>query len=243
MRYQRTKLLENKGNTQMIAHRGVSGILLENSVPAFELAGHHSYYGIETDVHVTKDGKFIIVHDDDLQRIAGLNLVIEDTDYDTLRALRFKDVYGDSEEEDQYLPSLNEYLEICKKYGKQAVLELKNKMTPQEVAGIADTVQASGWFEKTTFISFAGENLVELRKIYPAADAQYLLEDVSEADFQFMVKNRLDADLYWMCVTKELVERIHNEGLKVNCWTVDDEEAARRMMDYGVDFITSNILE
>ena len=192
---------------------------------------------------MTKDGKFIIVHDDDLQRIAGLNLVIEDTAYDILRALRFKDVYGDSEEENMYLPSLDEYLEVCKKYGKQAILELKNKMTPQEVKGIAAAVQASGWFEKTTFISFAGENLVELRKIYPAADAQYLLENVTETDFRFMVENRLDADLCWTCVTKDLVERLHSKGLKVNCWTVDEEETARRMMAYGVDFITSNILE
>ena len=135
------------------------------------------------------------------------------------------------------------FLFLLKKYKKQAVLELKNRMEKKYVLKIAQTIDGLGWLQNTTFISFAGENLVELRKIYPAADAQYLLEDVSEADFQFMVKNRLDADLYWMCVTKELVERIHNEGLKVNCWTVDDEEAARRMMDYGVDFITSNILE
>ena len=243
MRHEKTKILEGKGGVKMIAHRGLSGILLENSLPAFELAGQKSYYGIETDVHVTKDGKYIIFHDDDLKRIVGLDMVIEETDYATLRALRFKDVYGDSDKEDMFLPSLDEYLETCKKYDKQAILELKNKMQPQDVLGIAKTVKNSGWFDRTTFISFSSENLVELRKIYPTADAQYLLENMSEQDFQFAVENRLDVDMYWLSVTKKQVERLHEEGLKVNCWTVDDKEDAKRMLRCGVDFITSNILE
>jgi len=242
-RYETTKILKNKGDVKMIAHRGLSGITLENTVPAFELAGQKSYYGIETDVHVTKDGKYIITHDDDLQRIVGLDMEIEETDYDTLRALRFKDVYGESEEENMYLPSLEEYLQICKKYDKQAILELKKKMEPQDVLGIAATVEENGWFERTTFISFSGENLVELRKGYPTADAQFLVEEATEEEIQFMIDNKLDADLRWDCVRKKLVERLHNAGLKVNCWTVDGKECARLMKKCGVDFITSNILE
>lgn len=243
VRYETTKLLKNKGEVKMIAHRGLSGILLENTVPAFELAGQKSYYGIESDVHVTKDGKFIIVHDDDLVRIAGLDMCIEETDYDTLRALRFKDVYGDSEEENMYLPSLEEYIEICKKYDKQAILELKNQMQPHEVLAIAKAVEDCGWFDRTTFISFSGENLVELRKGYPQADAQYLIEEATEEEIQFMIDNRFDADMRWDCVKTKVVERLHNAGLKVNCWTVDGKECARMMKKCGVDYITSNILE
>ena len=233
----------NKDRIKMVAHRGVSGLERENTCPAFVAAGVKSYYGIETDVHVTKDGKYIIFHDDDLKRIAGLDMVIEETDYATLRALRFKDTYGDSDKEDMFLPSLEEYLETCKKYDKQAILELKNKMPPKDVLGIATTVKNSGWFTRTTFISFSSENLVELRKAYPVADAQYLLGVMSEQEFQFVVENRLDVDICWPNLTKEQVERLHEEGLKVNCWTVDDEEGAQRMLDYGVDFITTNILE
>jgi glycerophosphoryl diester phosphodiesterase len=183
------------------------------------------------------------VHDDDLKRIAGLDLCIEETDYDTLRALRFKDVYGDSEEINMYLPSLDEYLAICIKYDKQAVLELKNKMEPQQVLGIAKAVEDSGWFDRTTFISFSGENLLALREGYPHANAQFLVEDATEEEIQFMIDHHLDADVYWVSVTKDLVERLHNEGLKVNCWTVDEKEDARMLKKCGVDYITSNILE
>ncbi len=116
-------------------------------------------------------------------------------------------------------------------------------MEPHQVLGIAKVVEDIGWFERTTFISFSGKNLLALREGYPQADAQYLLEEVTEKDVQFMITHRLDADIRWDCVKKDLVERLHNEGLKVNCWTVDGKECARMMKECGVDYITSNILE
>ena len=243
VRYTKIKRLKNKNGVQMIAHRGLSGLYLENTVPSFEAAGKRSFYGIETDVHVTKDGKYITTHDDDMLRIAGLDMVIEETDYDVLRTLRFKDIYGNSEEENMYLPSLEEYINICKKYDKQAVLELKNKMEPQDVLGIAASIEKLGWLERTTFIAFSRENLLALRGGYPTADAQLLTEKVTEDDVQFMIKNHLGADLRWDCVRRKLIDRLHREGLKVNCWTVNGRECARWIKNCGIDFITSNILE
>ena len=52
-----------KNQVKMVAHRGVSGLELENTCAAFVAAGNRSYFGVETDVHVTKDGKFVITAD------------------------------------------------------------------------------------------------------------------------------------------------------------------------------------
>ena len=76
---------ENKGNIKMIAHRGVSGLETENTCPAFLVAGVKSYYGIETDVHLTKDGKFLVGHDESFARVAGEDVIIEETDMEELR--------------------------------------------------------------------------------------------------------------------------------------------------------------
>lgn len=233
----------SKGNVQMIAHRGLSGLYMENTLPAFEAAGQRSYYGIESDVHVTKDGKFIIAHDDDLKRIADLDIVIEETTYEELRAIRFKDFNGESEEKNLYLPSLDEYISVCKRYNKQAILELKNEMQAEYVWAIAKAISAQGWFERTTFISFSAENLLCLREKYSTANVQFLTEDNTDEEIDFMIKNRLDADMYWMNLTKAKVDRLHAAGLKVNCWTVDGKANAEQMKIYGVDYITSNILE
>ena len=111
-----TVKIQDKRGVQMIAHRGVSGLERENTCPAFVAAGVKSYYGIESDVHVTKDGKYIVFHDDNLERLTGLSLVIEETDFDTLRAIRMKDTDGVTERADLFLPTLEEYISICKKY-------------------------------------------------------------------------------------------------------------------------------
>ena len=77
----------NSGKTKMIAHRGVSGIECENTAAAFVAAGNRSYYGIETDVHRTSDGQYIIIHDDNTVRVSGKELSVENNDFDTLRSL------------------------------------------------------------------------------------------------------------------------------------------------------------
>lgn len=234
---------ENKGNIKMVAHRGVSGLERENTCPAFVAAGVKTYYGIETDVHVTLDGKYIIVHDDDLKRVAGLDMTIEGSNFDDLRAVRFTDRDGVTKRNDIFLPTLEEYLSICKKYEKEAVLELKNEMTAENVEGIAAAVEAAGMFENTTFITFSKNNLIYLRAAYPNAKAQFLTMTLDEANISFMLDNKLDADIYHKAMTKEFVDLMHANGRVVNVWTVDTIEDAETVREMGVDMITSNILE
>ena len=118
---------------RMIAHRGVSGLERENTCAAFVAAGNRSYFGIETDVHLTADGQYVIIHDDTTTRVAGVELTVEETDMATLRKLRLTDVATGLPREDLCLPTLEEYISICKKYDKVAVLELKNRMPDASV--------------------------------------------------------------------------------------------------------------
>ena len=234
---------ENKKSIKMIAHRGVSGLERENTCPAFVAAGVKSYYGIETDVHVTLDGKYIIIHDDDLKRVAGLDMGVETSNFDDLRAVRFTDRDGITQRADIFLPTLEEYLSICKKYGKEAILELKRDMPEEHVRGIAAAVDAMGMFESTTFISFSKNNLLYLRAARPTAKAQFLTGDLSEENVRWMLDNDMDADIYGPALTKEFIDTMHANGRVVNAWTIDTLEMAQRLSDIGIDMITSNILE
>ncbi len=234
---------ENKTGIKMIAHRGVSGLELENTCPAFVAAGVKSYYGIETDVHVTRDGRYIIHHDDSVARLTGVDRMIRDMDFDTLRALRMTDPDGETRRADLFLPTLDEYLSICKKYDKVAVLELKEVMSEKDVIGIATAVKNAGMYEKTTFISFAMQNLVYLRKAFPDASAQFLSGKLSEESIEQMLRYHLDADIYHKEIDRAFVDRMHKSGRVVNAWTVDTLEDADRLAACGIDMITSNILE
>ena len=230
---------------RMIAHRGLSGLERENTCAAFVAAGNRSYFGIETDVHRTSDGQYVIIHDDTTTRVAGVELTVEETDMATLRQLRLFDVGTELPRGDLCLPTLDEYISICKKYDKTAVLELKNRMPDEAVWEIAEIVADHDYLAKTVFISFSLDNLIALRAKYPHQKAQYLLSKIEDPDalLETLTTYRLDLDVKHIALTKEVVERIHAAGLEVNVWTVDAPEDAARVMDMGVDYITSNILE
>lgn len=235
----------NNDKVLMVAHRGLSGIELENTASAFVAAGNRSYYGIETDVHRTGDGQFVVIHDDTTKRVGIDDMKVEETTYETLRALQLADKDGVRGRSDLRIPSLLEYTQICKKYGKVSVLELKNHFEPADMDKIIEIIKGEGWLENTIFISFDLDNLIYLRSVLPEQPAQYLIGTFSDELLDVLVKYNLDLDIYYKTVTltPERIKAVHDAGHKVNVWTVDSLEDAQRMIEYGVDFITSNIIE
>jgi glycerophosphoryl diester phosphodiesterase len=77
-----------------IVHRGLSSLEFENTCPSFVLACSRSYFCIETDVHLTKDRKFIICHNDNIERFSGISKVIGETNFDELRSVKLRDSDG-----------------------------------------------------------------------------------------------------------------------------------------------------
>ena len=233
----------NKGGALVVAHRGLSGIERENTNAAFVAAGNRSYYGIETDFRRTADGKFIISHDQSLKRVSGENIDVEAVSLAVAQQVVLFDTDGTKGRADLRAPSLENYISICKKYEKHCVLELKSVFTEEETAAYIDLIRGLGYLESVTFISFYYENLVTIRAIYPEASVQFLFSELTAEIAENVKRDRFDVDAYFGTLTKEAIEDFHKAGLKVNCWTVDKPEDGARMADWGVDFITSNILE
>ena len=236
--------LENKGHTQMIAHRGVCGLEPENTNAAFIAAGNRSYYGIESDVHKTADGKFVIMHDGNTLRMTGDDIEIAKATYDTLRSLRLKQMDGNLGRTDLRIPSMEEYLEICKYYGKKAVLELKDAFTDEDIDEIIRIGDNLGYMEHIVFISFKMKNLLLLRERCPEQAVQYLVDyDIDDALIQELADRNMGIDMRGERYTEEILRKCREKGVETNAWTVDDPDMARKLIQWGIDYITSNILE
>ena len=233
----------NAPQVKMVAHRGLSGLEPENTCAAFIAAGNRSYFGIETDVHRTADGQYIIIHDDNTRRVALQDMVVEETDYATLRGLRVCDMDGQKGRNDLVLPSLREYVQLCRKYEKTSVLELKNHFEPADIDAILHIVRSEGWLDNTIFISFDLPNMLAIRERLPSQKCQFLISGTPDWLLPTLKEHRLDLDIHHTVVTPELVQALHAEGLEVNVWTVNTLEDARRMVECGVDYITTNIVE
>ena len=233
----------NSRNTKMVAHRGVSGIELENTNASFIAAGNRSYFGIETDVHKTADGHYVVFHDDRTGRLCASDMVVEESSFETLRSLHLNDKEGDPTRADTLIPTLYEYIATCKRYEKTAVLELKNEFTKEEIAEICNEIISLDYLGNVVFISFCFANMVRLRELYPDQPAQFLTDYYQEDLPQILQVHGLDIDIEYRQLTKERIDRFHSHGVKINCWTCDDKDFAENLTAWGIDFITSNILE
>ena len=231
-----------KQQVQMIAHRGLSGLERENTCAAFVAAGNRSYFGIETDIHKTKDGQFVVFHDDTAMRLTDLGWIVEERTLVELRALRLRDLDGNIRG-DLVLPTLQEYIRICEKYEKTAVLELKNPFQRKDIVSVVEIIRQEGWLKHTVFISFDLGNMIHLRKLLPEQPLQYLVKELTEEAKANLVKYALDLDIKYSNLTADQVEELHRMGRKVNVWTVDDPKIAVLLVQMGVDYITTNILE
>lgn len=236
--------LQAKNKPLMVAHRGLSGIETENTAAAFVAAGNRSYWGEECDIHRTKDGAFVVIHDHDTLRVGGQLLAVGDCTLQELRAITLLDrATGEHTRGDLIIPTLQEYVAICKKYGKHCVIELKDDFTKEEVAKICDIIAALDYLANVTFISFCYQNLVYLRELYPLQAAQFLKSHWEEDMIARMKAYNLDLDFNHKNITPEIIADCHANGIKVNVWTVDDPDRAAELIAWGVDYITTNILE
>ena len=230
----------DKKETKVIAHRGLSGLEIENTKEAFTAAGKRSYYGIEADVRKTADGKFVICHDETLKRLSGKNIKIEESLLKDLLDVVLRN--GDQSSKGR-LCELSTYISICKSYQKQAILELKSDFSKQEIAQIVDIIRLEGYVDNVTFISFQYRNLEYVRQILPEQPVQYLFSKLSDDIIEKLISDKIDAAISYSAFTEEALATLHNAGLTVNCWTVDDKETAEYLASLGVDYITTNILE
>lgn len=233
----------NSGKTKMIAHRGVSGLECENTNAAFVAAGNRSYFGIETDVHVTADGKFAVFHDDDTSRISDVNIVIKESTYDELTKIALYDMEKGKYRSDLVVSKIPEYIRICKRYEKTPVLELKNPMTADSIRQIVEIIKQEEYLEQTIFISFHWDNLVEIRKICPEQKVQFLRVEWDDSLYKQLKEAKFDLDIKYTYLTQEIIENLHSDGIEVNCWTCNDKETAEKLISWGIDYITSNIVE
>lgn len=234
-----------KGNVKMVAHRGLSGIERENTCAAFVAAGNRDYFGIETDVHRTADGAYVVIHDDRTGRVAFEDISVEGSTLEQLQNIAIKDK-NEMPRSDLKIPTLDEYLKICAKYGKIPVLELKNDFPKADVENIIAIVKQHMTLENIIFISFSYQNMIYLRELEKNARLQYLCGGSAKVDEALVAKLKdydLDLDIYWKVLDEAGVKLLHDNGIEINVWTVDDPTVAEQLVSWGVDYITSNILQ
>lgn len=226
------KIFDKYSNIKWIAHRGFSSKILENTNESFLLAAKNDFFGIETDLHLTTDNIPILHHDDNFVRLAGVDTNVKDMNLKEISKLKLKDQYK--------ISLLSEYLNICKEYNKYPIIELKPIFNAKELDFIISEIEKVMNIDDVIIISFHVKNLVYLREKYPKLNLQHLTGKVTDEIIDKAIKNRWDLSVQYKSATKELIEILHKENLKLAVWTVNNLEDAKALIDIGVDYITTD---
>jgi glycerophosphoryl diester phosphodiesterase len=212
-----------------IAHRGASRDERENTLEAFRLAVRQAADMIETDLHHTADAEIVLHHDADL---AGSQI----------SELPFADL----RERAPWVPTLAEALDAV---GAELPfnLELKRRADRSEYAGLEaralHEVRKRGWLERTLFSSFFDPDLARLRELDPLSRLGLLISPRSTRQVVERA-SRLRAEsvnLERSITTPELVAELREARFRVLVFTVDDPEDWRRLRDWGVDGVFTNV--
>ncbi len=229
----------------IVAHRGASRDAPENTVASAKLGWTQQADAVEIDVHLTRDGEVVVIHDSTLLRTTGKDARVDDTSLAEIRRLD-AGVWKGAAWRDERVPTLAEVLATVPA-GKRLFVELKE--TPGLVPALERAVARGPVpMSDIVLISFDAQALHEAKRALPGCPALLLLDTpdgASERLPEWIARchasgfNGLDVSAGWP-ITTELVERLRAENLELHVWTVNDARRARGLAAAGVVSITTD---
>lgn len=220
------------------SHRGVSdGNGVQNSLQAL-VATSQNYQPdyIEMDVQLTKDKKFVVVHDFDLQKLTGTKGVVEELTWSQVAQQIVKE-----NGQQAALVSFDEYLQVAENLQQKLIVEIKTqkKDVDQLVTLFNDRYGQRLLADKSLVQSLSFPVVETLKKTTPRLQVGYILPfnlvgpPVTKADFLTME---------YSTINRNFIDSAAKDGKKVFVWTPNSQDAISRMMFYGVDGIITDSL-
>jgi glycerophosphoryl diester phosphodiesterase len=219
----------------VIAHRGGALLRPENTLPAFDHAASLGADGFELDVHLSRDGVPVVIHDSTLERTTGGAGRVADLTADELARIDVGDGAG--------VPRL---VDVLTRYAtERVIIELKGSR-PELATRVVDEIRRAGAANRVLLGGFSRRALAAARARGPELATGAAREEIRLAVYGTWVRLPIRSTGYrcfqvpegrgWQrVVTPRFVRAAHAAGLPVYVWTVNDPADMRRLLDWGVD--------
>ena len=236
----------SKDDCTFVAHRGFSELAPGNSLSAFKLAMESNFDYIELDVWPTIDNQFVVCHDKSLKEIAGEDVNVTDLTLSAAMNYRITSGNGINTYSGEYIPSLEQVLELSKKYpSAKYYIELKAALTESQLTDLLKMIQKYDLGERVRIISFKDINLIRIRRIEEyggdKVDLGYLTYQMDQSAINICEQTNAELCSSYNQITKDVVRIAHDKGIRVNAWTVPNMYMAGFLVDtVKVDSITAN---
>lgn len=227
----------NQSNVGIIAHRLGGNLGPENTLLGMQNAAATGVWGNEMDVERTKDGYYIINHDDSFQRVAGLNRKPDDLILAQIKELVVKDSF-DKTRPSAAVSTLEEVLAEGKKSGQYLLVELKGRTADKQMADdVVQMIKDQGMENQALIMSLKYKLMEYTESAYPEMNTGYIYSYAYGKQAEIKVDSLI---LEVTPATSDVIAEIHDQNKQVYVWTVDTNEKLNHFLDSDADGIITN---
>lgn len=240
--------------TWMSAHRGGAALAPENTLASFRNGLKFNPDFLEMDVHLTKDGVPVVIHDGTIDRTTNGSGRVVNYTLAELQEFNAAAKFSGGDFGPQVIPAFAQVLDLAKDTGVRVEVEIKPTADVLRYNGIEqkvlDELAARGMLDRARIMAFEFDTLLRAKEIRPHVQTIALLslaflgnttayQPVPALDYIATIGVDgigVNKDL----VKHTLVDEAHRRGMRVGLWTVDSEEEIKKFIGMGVDSITTN---
>ncbi|ARP72595.1 glycerophosphodiester phosphodiesterase [Streptomyces pluripotens] len=210
-----------------VAHRGAPYHFRENTIESLRSALDQGADAVEVDVRLTRDGVPVLLHDETLQRLWGHDRPLFSLSAEEVRGLTAGSV-----------PTLAEALAATR--DSRVMVDLCGRVDRRIADRVLDVVRHSGAGDRV-YYSAGAEEMLAVRAADPAAEIALTWTTLAPPRPALLEALRPRWINYrFSLVDRDLVARVHRDGRLLSVWTPDTRRSLRRLLDLGVDSITTN---
>lgn len=224
----------------LIAHRGASHYCPENTLISFEHAHQMGAVAIEFDCWLTKDQKIVLLHDSNLLRTTTVDGHINDFTFEEIQQLDaggwFSEKYSSSK-----IPELAEILMFAQKHNITPCIEIKDPNL--DIVKLLGKELTKTGFNIPYYVFSNHMHLLELIATdYPTHPRCIVIDrEIQPADIEFALKHKIEAFVINHLHTNEAtIQLLNNHDIKAFCFTVNDAEISKKLIDWGASAIISD---
>jgi len=222
-------------------HRGASGYAPENTLEAFRLSMDMGAEGFELDVHMSRDGELVVIHDETVDRTTDGTGLVRELTLKQLKALDASN--GMAAYRGAKIPTLEEVFALVQ--NTNHVVNVEIKTDDWFYPGIEEKCLAlaakMGVEDRILYSSFNHHTLMKLRRLKPDAKLGMLFGDIMVEPWVYAQPLNVDYlhPMKMNIYVPGFPEGAAASGLGVNMWTINDEQTMRRCLETGAGIITN----
>ncbi len=231
---------KNEKDFYLTAHRGLSAIAPENTCAAIEEAGKAGFYSAEFDIQPTKDGVWVIIHDETLDRTTNGTGNVSDYTYEQLLEFNIDSGNGIEKYGEIKIEALEDALAVCEKYDMRATVEIKGG-EPEDMASVLEIIKSMNLTIKPLIIDFNSDRLAAIRALDGEIELSYLMNKMDDEKIAFAKENNTGIGFNFGKVKNYTkINDAIEAGITLSSWTVDFVPVADILISLGVKYITTN---